>query len=251
MMPGVDFGEFQEARVDAFDKDGLEILVRVRLNERLDKIATSGTLDYVAFRLLTWAEQQGTPVVVDLARAAYLSRPRNDKLRRIYEKFGMAPKVSCQEAGRALASAPTSWCGCTVPIGASTRAATARPKPTTSRTANYPRPTSSITRTLSGGEQQTLALGRGLMALPRLLIVDEPFLGLAPRVVEQMKSVFEALQAEGIAILFIEQNVRLALSIAGRGYILESGRLARHARLFRKASTNEPVSSEFEPSLWQ
>jgi len=85
---------------------------------------------------------------------------------------------------------------------------------------------SQLARTLSGGEQQMLALGRGLMALPRLLIVDEPFLGLAPRVIEQMKSVFQALQAEGIAILFIEQNVRLALSMAGRGYILESGHLA-------------------------
>jgi branched-chain amino acid transport system ATP-binding protein len=85
---------------------------------------------------------------------------------------------------------------------------------------------SQLARTLSGGEQQMLALGRGLMALPRLLMVDEPFLGLAPRVVEQMKSVFETLQAEGIAILFIEQNVRLALSMAGRGYVLESGRLA-------------------------
>src|SRR5262245_59384199 len=85
---------------------------------------------------------------------------------------------------------------------------------------------SQLARTLSGGEQQMLALGRGLMALPRLLMVDEPFLGLAPLVVEQMKSVFQALQAEGIAILFIEQNVRLALSMAGRGYILESGRLA-------------------------
>jgi branched-chain amino acid transport system ATP-binding protein len=85
---------------------------------------------------------------------------------------------------------------------------------------------SQLAHTLSGGEQQMLALGRGLMALPRLLMVDEPFLGLAPRVVEQMKSVFQALQAEGIAILFIEQNVRLALSMAGRGYILESGRLA-------------------------
>src|SRR4029077_12621137 len=83
-----------------------------------------------------------------------------------------------------------------------------------------------LARTLSGGEQQMLALGRGLMALPRLLMVDEPFLGLAPGVVEQMKSVFQALQAEGIAILVIEQNSRLALSMAGRGYILESGRLA-------------------------
>ena len=71
-----------------------------------------------------------------------------------------------------------------------------------------------------------LALGRGLMSLPRLLMVDEPFLGLAPQVMEQMKAVFETLKAEGMAILFIEQNVRLALSMAGRGYILESGRLA-------------------------
>lgn len=85
---------------------------------------------------------------------------------------------------------------------------------------------SQLARTLSGGEQQMLALGRGLMALPRLLMVDEPFLGLAPQVMMQMKGVFEALQAEGMAILFIEQNVRLALSMAGRGYILESGRLA-------------------------
>ena len=65
-----------------------------------------------------------------------------------------------------------------------------------------------------------------LMSIPRLLMVDEPFLGLAPQVMEQMKVVFETLKAEGMAILFIEQNVRLALSMAGRGYILESGRLA-------------------------
>ena len=85
-------------------------------------------------------------------------------------------------------------------------------------------------RTLSGGEQQMLAIARGLMALPRLLMVDEPFLGLAPQVVEQMKGVFATINREGIAILFIEQNVRLALSLAARGYILESGRLAAHGR---------------------
>jgi branched-chain amino acid transport system ATP-binding protein len=85
---------------------------------------------------------------------------------------------------------------------------------------------SQLARTLSGGEQQMLALGRGLMALPRLLMVDEPFLGLAPQVMQQIKSVFDTLKAEGMAILFIEQNVRLALSMASRGYILESGHLA-------------------------
>jgi branched-chain amino acid transport system ATP-binding protein len=83
-----------------------------------------------------------------------------------------------------------------------------------------------LARTLSGGEQQMLALGRGLMSLPRLLMVDEPFLGLAPQVMEQMRLVFERLKSEGMAILFIEQNVRLALSMSSRGYILESGRLA-------------------------
>jgi branched-chain amino acid transport system ATP-binding protein len=85
---------------------------------------------------------------------------------------------------------------------------------------------SQLARTLSGGEQQMLALGRGLMSLPRLLMVDEPFLGLAPQVMEQMKGVFETLKSEGMAILFIEQNVRVALAMAARGYILESGRLA-------------------------
>lgn len=85
-----------------------------------------------------------------------------------------------------------------------------------------------LARTLSGGEQQMLALGRGLMSLPRLLMVDEPFLGLAPQVMEQMKGVFETLKSEGMAILFIEQNVRLALSMSSRGYVLESGRLAIH-----------------------
>ncbi|MBX9592237.1 MAG: ABC transporter ATP-binding protein [Hyphomonadaceae bacterium] len=85
-----------------------------------------------------------------------------------------------------------------------------------------------LARTLSGGEQQMLALGRGLMALPRLLMVDEPFLGLAPQVMEQMKGVFETLKGEGMAILFIEQNVRVALSMSSRGYVLESGRLAIH-----------------------
>jgi branched-chain amino acid transport system ATP-binding protein len=84
---------------------------------------------------------------------------------------------------------------------------------------------SQIANTMSGGEQQMLAIGRGLMGMPKLLMVDEPFLGLAPLVIEDLKLIFKKIAERGIAILFVEQNVRLALSMASRGYILESGRL--------------------------
>jgi branched-chain amino acid transport system ATP-binding protein len=85
--------------------------------------------------------------------------------------------------------------------------------------------------TLSGGEQQMVAIGRGLMARPRLLMVDEPTLGLAPRVITEILEVLRCInREEGITVLFIEQNVQLALSLAHRGYILESGRVLLEGR---------------------
>ncbi len=81
-----------------------------------------------------------------------------------------------------------------------------------------------LARTLSGGEQQMVAMARGLMAQPQLLMIDEPFLGLAPRVVAELAETIRRINQEGVTILFIEQNVELALSLARRGYVLESGR---------------------------
>jgi len=77
--------------------------------------------------------------------------------------------------------------------------------------------------TLSGGEQQMLAIGRGLMARPSLLMLDEPSLGLAPIVVGKMFDVIKRLHSDGLPILLVEQNVRSAMEISNRGYILETG----------------------------
>jgi branched-chain amino acid transport system ATP-binding protein len=83
---------------------------------------------------------------------------------------------------------------------------------------------SQAAHSLSGGEQQMVAIARGLMARPRLLMIDEPFLGLAPRVVAELTEAIRRVNADGVTVLFIEQNVELALSIASRGFVLESGR---------------------------
>jgi len=77
--------------------------------------------------------------------------------------------------------------------------------------------------TLSGGEQQMLAIGRGLMAEPRLLILDEPSLGLSPLLVEELFALIKSINAEGIALLLVEQNVLQSLEVAERAYILDNG----------------------------
>jgi branched-chain amino acid transport system ATP-binding protein len=80
---------------------------------------------------------------------------------------------------------------------------------------------------LSGGEQQMLAIGRALMSSPRLLLLDEPSLGLAPKVVEQIRNIIVDINAQGTSVLLVEQNATMALSIADHGYVLEHGRVVR------------------------
>ncbi len=79
--------------------------------------------------------------------------------------------------------------------------------------------------TLSGGEQQMLAIGRGLMARPRLLLLDEPSMGLAPILVEQIFSTIQEINKEGVTVLLVEQNAAMALAICHRGYVMETGKI--------------------------
>jgi branched-chain amino acid transport system ATP-binding protein len=79
--------------------------------------------------------------------------------------------------------------------------------------------------TLSGGQQQMLAIGRALMARPKLLLLDEPSMGLAPVLVEQIFTTIGGLKARGITVLLVEQNANLALAVADRGYVIETGRI--------------------------
>ncbi len=82
-----------------------------------------------------------------------------------------------------------------------------------------------VAGTLSGGEQQMLAMGRALMSNPKLLMLDEPSMGLAPILIEQIFSIIEELHKAGTTILLVEQNAQMALSIATRGYVMETGRV--------------------------
>lgn len=82
-----------------------------------------------------------------------------------------------------------------------------------------------VAGTLSGGEQQMLAMGRGLMSSPKLLMLDEPSMGLAPILVDQIFDIIRRLHQAGTTILLVEQNARMALSVADRGYVLETGKI--------------------------
>ncbi|MES9871910.1 MAG: ABC transporter ATP-binding protein [Candidatus Sedimenticola sp. PURPLELP] len=98
--------------------------------------------------------------------------------------------------------------------------------------------------TLSGGQQQMLAIGRALLGRPRLLLLDEPSMGLAPLLVEEIFRVIQGLNEKGVTILLVEQNARAALGIADRGYVLETGR-AVHSASARELLNDESVRKAY------
>lgn len=97
---------------------------------------------------------------------------------------------------------------------------------------------------LSGGQQQMLAIGRALMSKPKLLLLDEPSMGLAPKLTEDIFAVIKALNADGVTILLVEQNAVAALGIADRGYVMETGRIS-HSGEARALLTDDAVRAAY------
>jgi branched-chain amino acid transport system ATP-binding protein len=98
--------------------------------------------------------------------------------------------------------------------------------------------------TMSGGEQQMLAIGRGLMSQPKLLLLDEPSLGLAPIMVETILKVIQNLRSTGISILLVEQNVNAALQISDRAYVMETGSIVTHGKA-RELMENDEIRKSY------
>ncbi len=98
--------------------------------------------------------------------------------------------------------------------------------------------------TLSGGEQQMLAIGRALMARPKMLLLDEPSMGLSPLLVREIFKIIRDINAAGVTILLVEQNARMALDLAGRAYVLENGKIAMHGSADELAD-NEDVKKAY------
>ena len=109
---------------------------------------------------------------------------------------------------------------------------------------NLRRARNRLASSLSGGEQQMLAIGRGLMTSPKLLLLDEPSLGLSPILTQEVASIIKRIADQGLSILLIEQNASLALKLANKGYVLETGRIALEGNA-KQLQDNEHVQKAY------
>ncbi len=110
---------------------------------------------------------------------------------------------------------------------------------------------SQLAGTLSGGEQQMVAIGRALMSEPRVLLLDEPFLGLAPRIIDEIRSALDALKRQGLTMLLVEQKLDIALSFSERAYVIIKGRIALEGRCSDLAGRDDLATLYFDLSRQQ
>ena len=185
--------------------------------------------------IVTLVGSNGAGKTTTLRTISGLMRPRAGEIRFRGERISGLPPHRIVELG--IAQIPEGrklWPGMSVrenlELGAYPRGARARRHETMRWCLDlFPRLAErrgQLAGTLSGGEQQMLAIARGLMSRPTLLMLDEPSLGLAPLLVEEVFGIVRAINAQGVTVLLVEQNLCQALEIAHRGYVLETGRIA-------------------------
>jgi branched-chain amino acid transport system ATP-binding protein len=184
--------------------------------------------------IVTLVGANGAGKTTTLRTVAGLLRPRNGSIHFQGEDVTGLPPYRLVERGLVLVpEARQLWPGMTVrenlDMGAYGKAARAPRKETLATVLElFPilaQRSHQNAGTLSGGEQQMCAIGRGLMARPRLLMLDEPSLGLAPKLVRQVFAALKAINGRGVTLLLVEQNVHHALALAHRGFVLETGRM--------------------------
>jgi branched-chain amino acid transport system ATP-binding protein len=192
------------------------------------------SFDVESGEIVTMVGANGAGKTTTLRTVAGLLRPRRGSVHFQGEDVTGLPPYRLVERGLCLVpEARQLWPGMTVlenlEMGAYGQAARARRKETLAEVlAMFPileKRAQQNAGTLSGGEQQMCAIGRGLMARPRLLMLDEPSLGLSPKLVKQVFAALKEINGKGVTILLVEQNVHQALALANRGFVLETGRL--------------------------
>ncbi len=204
-----------------------------------------------AGRIVALLGANGAGKTTTLRTVSGLVRPRAGRIRFDgRDVTGLAPHAI---VGLGLGHIPEGrrlWPGMTVQDNVDLGAFPARARPATRESRDrvlrlFPRLAErqrQLAGTLSGGEQQMLAIGRALMARPRLLMLDEPSLGLAPLVVSELFQIIRTVNGEGVTVLVVEQNVHQALAIADHGYVLETGRVVTAGDA--RALLDDPVIKE-------